>query len=57
MKVQEKLMAHSIKFRPNKHGSPHLSSKVERSQKTDKAEFYATIDINAKDVDSLLAEW
>ena len=56
-KVQEKLMGPCIKFRLNKSGSPHLNSKVERSQKTEKAEFYATLDINAEDIDSLLAEW
>lgn len=56
-KVQEKLMELGIKFRPNKPASPHLNGKVERSQKTDKAEFYATIDTNADDIDLLLAEW
>ena len=56
MKVQEKLMALGIKFRPNKPGSPHLNGKVERSQKTDKTEFYATIDINPDYIDSLLSE-
>lgn len=57
MKVQEKLMELGIKFRPNKPASPHLNGKVERSQKTDKAEFYATIDIKSDDIDILLAEW
>jgi transposase InsO family protein len=57
VKVQEKLMALGIKFRPNKPASPHLNGKVERSQKTDKAEFYATIDTSAKDIDNLLLEW
>jgi len=56
-KVQKKLMGLGIKFRPNKPGSPHLNGKVERSQKTDKAEFYATIDVQSEDVHSLLAEW
>ena len=56
-KVQERLMELGIKFRPNKPGSPHLNGKVERSQKTDKTEFYATIDITSETVDSLLAEW
>lgn len=46
IKVQEKLMTLSIKFRPNKPGSPHLNSKVERSQKTDLEEFYATADLS-----------
>lgn len=45
-KVQEKLMAYSIKFRPKKPASPHLNGKVERSQKTDLEEFYATADLS-----------
>lgn len=45
-KVQEKLMAYSIKFRPVKPKSPHLNGKVERSQKTDLEEFYATADLS-----------
>jgi transposase InsO family protein len=56
-KVQKKLMEYGIKFRPNKPGSPHLNGKVERSQKTDKTEFYATIDINSPDLDNQLSEW
>lgn len=44
-KVQKKLMSLSIKFRPNKPGSPHLNGKVERSQKTDLEEFYAIADL------------
>lgn len=47
-KVQRKLMQLDIKFRPNKPATPHLNGKVERSQKTDKAEFYATVDLNLK---------
>lgn len=46
VKVQEKMMEYSIKFRPNKPGSPHLNGKVERSQKTDLEEFYATADLS-----------
>lgn len=42
-KFQEELMDHFIKFRPIKPRSPHLNGKVERSQLTDKAEFYSTI--------------
>ncbi|MCV6625552.1 MAG: IS481 family transposase, partial [Cellvibrionaceae bacterium] len=57
VKVQEKLMELGIKFRPNKPGSPHLNGKDERSQKTDKAEFYATIDTTLENIDDLLAEW
>jgi len=57
MKVQQKLMKYNIKFRPNKPGSPHLNGKVERSQKTDKTEFYATVDVSDENLDNLLAEW
>lgn len=46
-----------IKFRPNKPGSPHLNGKVERSQKTDKTEFYATIDVHSDNLDMDLSEW
>lgn len=46
-------------FAPNKPGSPHLNGKVERSQKTDKSEFYPTIDVGVglEELDLLLAEW
>lgn len=44
-----------IKFRPNKPGSPHLNGKVERSQKTDKAEFYATADLDDPNLSDELA--
>jgi transposase InsO family protein len=57
VKVQERLKEYGIKFRPNKPASPHLNGKVERSQKTDKAEFYATVDLCADDLKDLLAEW
>lgn len=55
--VQERLKLYGIKFRPNKPASPHLNGKVERSQKTDKVEFYSTIDLASSDLDLLLAEW
>lgn len=55
--VQERLKRYGIKFRPNKPASPHLNGKVERSQKTDKIEFYSTIDLASTDLDMLLAEW
>ncbi len=57
VKVQEKLRKLCIKFRPNKPASPHLNGKVERSQKTDKTEFYPTVDLNSNNLDDLLAEW
>jgi len=56
-KVQKKLMDLGIKFRPNKPGSPHLNGKVERSQKTDKTEFYVAVDLSSEELDDLLAEW
>lgn len=57
IKVQKKLMEYGIKFRPNKPGSPHLNGKVERSQKTDKMEFYPTVDLKSDELHELLAEW
>lgn len=57
VKVQERLKQYSIKFRPNKPGSPHLNGKVERSHQTDRAEFYATVDLTTDNLDQLLAEW
>ncbi len=57
-KVQEKLMEYSIKFRPIKPASPHLNGKVERSQKTDLEEFYATADLsNFEDLKEELKCW
>ncbi len=57
LKVQRKLKEYCIKFRPNKPASPHLNGKVERSQKTDKTEFYPTVDLQSNGLDDLLAEW
>jgi hypothetical protein len=45
--VQEKLREWGIKFRPIKPASPHLNSKVERSQRTDLDEFYSSIDVRS----------
>jgi len=44
--VQLKMMENCIKFRPVKPASPHLNGKVERSQRTDLEEFYATTDLS-----------
>ena len=55
--VQKKLKEYGIKFRPNKPGSPHLNGKVERSQKTDKEEFYPTLDFDHDDLQEKLDEW
>ena len=51
------MIEYGIKFRPNKPGSPHLNGKVERFQKTDKTEFYATVDITSENLQDQLAEW
>jgi transposase InsO family protein len=45
---QEKLMEYGIKCRPIKPASPHLNGKVERSQRTDIEEFYATVNLKAR---------
>ena len=55
--VQQWLMDHCIKFRPIKPASPHLNGKVERSQKTDHEEFWATADLNSPDLELRVAEW
>ena len=54
---QEKLMEYGIKFRPVKPASPHLNGKVERSQRTDLEEFYATVDLCAEDLAQRLDDW
>jgi len=56
-KVQAWMMESRIKFRPIKPASPHLNGKVERSQKTDLAEFYAMENIHSPDLESRLSEW
>lgn len=56
---QGELMDHFIKFRPIKPRSPHLNGKVERSQLTDKSEFYSTIPKKEKTLELVtkLLEW
>ena len=56
---QEELMEHFIKFRPIKPRTPHLNGKIERSQKTDKAEFYNLINWKYPhlDLNKRLLEW
>jgi hypothetical protein len=56
-KVQRRLMEYGIKFRPPKPASSHLNGKVERLQKTDLEELYPTVDLNAGNLEDLLAEW
>jgi len=55
--VQNWLKSHTIKYRPNKPGSPHLNGKVERVQRTMLDEFYSAADLNSPDLASALGEW
>src|SRR5690606_1255211 len=48
---------HHVRFRPIRPRSPHLNGKVERSQLTDKIEFYATVDLKAPDLGEQLGRW
>lgn len=57
---QKALRAKRIKFRPIRARSPHLNGKVERSQQTDRNEFWATVEKperNLASSPSALAEW
>jgi hypothetical protein len=49
------MMDYEIKFRPIKPASPHLNGKVERSQKTDMDEFYATVDLQIPELGDRVA--
>ena len=55
--VQNWLKDHSIKFRPNKPGSPHLNGKVERVQRTMLEEFYSATDRKSTELENALGEW
>ena len=55
--VQRRLMEWAIKFRPLPPRSPRLNGKVERTQRSDLEEFWATADPRAADIEDLLAEW
>ena len=56
---QEELHEHFIKFRPIRPRSPYLNGKVERTQQTDKTEFWATIDVKniGVDLNELAKSW
>ena len=54
---QEQFREYGIKFRPNKPASPHLNGKVERSQRTDLEEFYASVDLCTPDLEQRLEQW
>lgn len=55
----EELHEHFIKFRPIKPRSPHLNGKVERTQQTDKTEFWSFFDLTDTSLDLayLAVEW
>ena len=55
--VQRRLMTWGIKFRPTKPRSPHLNGKVERTQRADLEEFWATADPKSVDLRQRLDEW
>jgi len=57
LSVQDWLKNTAIKFRPIRPASPHLNGKIERSHQTDLAEFYATADLAAADLDGQLDLW
>jgi len=42
------------KYKP---ASPHLNWKVERSQRTDKEEFYSTVDLDLEALTESVSEW
>jgi transposase InsO family protein len=54
---QRALMDHAINFRPVRPYSPHLNGKVERSQRTDRVEFYATVERSDPQIETNLKEW
>ena len=56
-RVQESPPEWRIKFRPNRTAAPHLNGKAERSQKTNKLEFYPAVDLDHPELDRLLGEW
>jgi transposase InsO family protein len=56
---QYELHEHFIKYRPIKPKSPHLNGKVERTQQTDKNEFWALFNLNddTLNLNELALEW
>jgi transposase InsO family protein len=57
LEFQLAMQRNCIKFRPNKPRSPHLNGKVERSQMTDKVEFYPTVNLTDEDLADQLETW
>ena len=56
---QDALRENRIKFRPNRPRAPHLNGKVERSQRTDRMEFWSSVDTTAQWelLEEQLAQW
>ncbi|WP_298646322.1 IS481 family transposase [uncultured Proteiniphilum sp.] len=56
---QYELHEHFIKFRPIKPKTPHLNGKVERTQQTDKVEFWSLFDLSddSLNLEYLAIEW
>jgi len=56
---QDALRDNYIKFRPNRPRAPHLNGKVERSQRTDRMEFWSTVDSSAsrESLKEQVAQW
>ena len=57
LEFQRAMQTNCIRFRPIRPRSPHLNGKVERSQKTDKFEFYPTIEPSDPELAVRLEEW
>jgi transposase InsO family protein len=56
---QAALREQRIKFRPNRPLAPHLNGQVERSQRTDRREFWSTVDLkeSKETLEEQLADW
>ncbi|MCO6509365.1 MAG: transposase family protein [Aridibacter famidurans] len=54
---QKSMRRFGIKFRPIRPYAPHLNGKVERSQRTDKVEFYPLIDLNSSELEEQVEQW
>ncbi len=56
---QQELHEHYIKFRPIRPKTPHLNGKVERTQQTDKTEFWSCFNLSdlSLDLNTLAVEW
>jgi len=56
---QDGLRESCIKFRPNRPHAPHLNGKVERSQRTDRMEFWPTVRLSSpkEELVKQLSQW